>query len=318
MSKLTMQRGPAKAIEMTPEQEAAAADKLAKARANRKAKQQATAEPGPESQSPAKQQQAAAEALSAPESAGTPVPASDDIEDTLSELGIDEAPSMAMANDERQPTTQERYEVEHARWLAQELARLRARGAELGLTFPDGTSHKMMRRKIEDAEAAAYSETAELTGPLAYQAEAPADEDFEAAKAAFDEAQRTLNELQAEQAGMPGQIDDAIEASDYEQLKAHRQRANELPVAIEVATLDMLRLRLAYQQMKAARSRVTVKETRSKATEATDELKRLQAKQYETVNAAEMARSAHDENVIAVGQTQREIDRLMGEMRGRR
>jgi hypothetical protein len=116
---------------------------------------------------------------------------------------------------------------------------------------------------------------------------------------------------------MHGRIDEAIEASDFAQLQAHRQRASELPFAIEVARLDMLKLRLAYQQMKAARSRVAMKEARGASIEASEELKRLQARQYEAFNAAEMARSDHDENVISVGQTRRELDQVLADMRRR-
>jgi hypothetical protein len=313
---------------MTPEQEQAAAEKLATMRAARKAKAEGKAEQAPEP-TPAKtvaeqdtktapKADSPSEAPESTESDLTPVLASNGLESDLAALGIDEPLAEAPAqDDERQPTSRQMYEGDHARWVYQQTEELRERAKAVGLSFPEGTSHKLMRRKVEDAEGALASEQAEPNGPMAYQYEQPTDKDYEAARAAYDESQGKLNALQAELAGMPGRMDEAIETSDFAQLQAYRQRASELPFAIEVATLDMLKLRLAYQQMKAARSRVTVKEARSKATDATDELKRLQAKQYETFNAAEMARSNHAEDVISVGQTQRELDQMRTTMRGR-
>ena len=299
--------GPAKAVVMTAEQEQAAADKLAKARASRAARKAEEKAAAP------------SEAVATPQSDQTPAVASDGLEatPTLVEPGHDLPPAMADFDDGESDDTVARLKAEYATKQAQR-SDLEARATALGINGATGASLKYLISKVTELEQLRDAGTGELAGPMAYQADLPSDEDYEAAKVAYDTGQRKLNELSAELAGMPGRIDDAIEASDFAQLQAHRQRAAELPFAIEVARLDALKLRLAYQKMQAARSRVAMKEARGASTEASDEFKRLQVKMYEAANAAEAARSEHEEHVISVGQTQRELEQTLEAMRARK
>lgn len=280
--------GPAAAVPTTPEQEQLAATKLAKARKSRATRQAGTeATGGPERNAKA--------TTGASTPGDTAAPESERTEPQLTAGPTDLETYLAAA--------QAQTDAEHRT--------LMARAGELGLHFPKDISIKLLRRKVEDAEL----EARQLAEPLTPM-EGPSDAEYDAAQAVWHAASERFTALVTEQAGLPGRIEDAVASGDYPQVQALRQRRAELPFAIQTAELDAAKARLPFYQLRSARARIAKQQARAASASVHAEFEAFKQRTYEAANAASEAANAASDAARDVGATQRELDRLMAELRG--
>lgn len=287
--------GPAPAVQSSPEQERLAAEKLAKARehrAARKATQQAAAQ---------------TEAPGSPQTSDT---APTDATGPAAESPADsETPELQPAEPDADQAAAQAAE-------AKERADLMARADALGLhdrySFDAGTSLKILRRKIEDAAAETQAAERHEAAPAAV----PDDAEYQAARETWQEAEARHHALQAEYAGLPGRIEDAIASGDYPQVQELRQRRTVLPFAIQTAELDACKVKLGYYQLRVPRARAVKQEARMASAEVNEAFEAWKARTYEAASAAVEAAQASDDAVRDLGTIQRELDRLMAELAG--
>jgi len=284
---------------ITPEQEEAAARKLERSRALR-AEKRAKGElapigdNGPES----------ADTLATGKYASGPVE-TEALSASVSSENVEKVSGpLAVADDGM--TAAEQALAEATMALAAERADLMARASALHLeeryTYGADTSIKWLRSKVADAETDQRTERADAGAPPP-----PDDAAYHDAEQRYHDAQHRLTTLQAEQAGIQGQIQDAVASGDFGAVATLRARQAALPWLIEVAQLDAAKLAVPLAELRMALTRHQKKAARVATSERRAEIEKLQADLWAIVNGEAAADSEHADAVSNHGQA---LDRL--------
>jgi len=268
-------QGPAKAIEMTPEQEQAAAAKLERARAARaKRKAEQIAEPATVAEQPI---------------------------ETTAESQASERPRLPWQSD-GEPENDGPRLPDESTWPVDPES-----GARVS---PKLYALKQQERREVEARERGDEQPA---GKLAFTGNVGSDAEYEAAKRAYDAAEQEVRALLAEQAAFTGKMQDAIEQQDLATIKTLRERQRELPDLIFAARMGAAQAKLTYFQMRAARARIAKQEARAAAAKVSADFLYWQRKVGEAQSAAQSAEYTADDSVRDVGTVQRELDALKAE-----
>lgn len=291
----------------TPEREEAAARKVAAGRALR-AERRAKGELAPLAVDPADTVDLADLANNRPEPIETEAPQGRESDENAEQgLGDVATPDDGM-------TAAEQAQLEAARALEAERADLeqRAEAVNLGAqkNYGAGTSLKMLRRYVADAESEARSEQAADDAPPP-----PSDVEYDEADRRHGEASGRLHILQAELAGIQAGIDDAVASGDFGNVATLRARQSELPWLIEVAALDEARLDVPLSELRMARTRFQKKEARVAASKQLAALEKLKTEIWAIQNGGAAADSEHADAVIAHGAAMDRVRQLEAAMK---
>jgi hypothetical protein len=187
--------------------------------------------------------------------------------------------------------------------------------AAIAVTDPETGEkvHPKLLRRRQEQRAQAEAEARHAQAP---PETGPSDAEYDAAQAVWVAASERLTALVTEQAGLSGHIENAVASGYWPQVQALRQRKAELPFAIQTAELDAAKARLPFYQLRAARARIAKQQARAASASVHAEFEAFKQRTYEAANAAAEAATAADDAARDVGATQRELDRLMSELRG--
>lgn len=203
-------------------------------------------------------------------------------------------------------TEAELAQIEASKAAAAARADLMARADAINLrkvfNYGPDTSLKGLRRKVKDAETDQRTEQAAAEAPPP-----PDDAVYHDAQQRHHDANARLTALQAEQAGVQGQIEDAVATGDFATVATLRARQAELPWLVEVADVDAAKLAVPLSALRMARTRHQKKEARGATSERRAEIEKLQADLWAIVNGEAAADSEHADAVIAHGAA---LDRL--------
>lgn len=153
----------------------------------------------------------------------------------------------------------------------------------------------------------------EPAGKMAFLNKLASDDEYQAAKRAFEHAEAYQRQLEREQAGFGGQMQDAINSYELDRIGQLRARQRELPDLIFAAKMGTAEAGRAFAQLKAARERVAKGEARSNANNALAELRELEAKTREIQYAVTDAETRYSDAVAEVGAWNRQLDALKAE-----
>lgn len=289
----------------TPENEAVIAQKVAAGRAQR-AERRARGELAPIGESVVDQ----AETLVTGENPTGPVE-SEALSASVPSENADQGLGDVAAPDDGM-TPAELAQLEAAKALEAERADLMARAKAVNLQkgYGAGTSIKMLRRWVGDAESEQRSEQAADEAPPP-----PSDAAYDDAERRHSEARQRLHTLQSEQAGIQGQIDDAVSTGDFGTVATLRQRQAELPWLIEIADLDAARLAVPLSELRMARTRFQKKEARVAASKQLAALEKLKTEIWAIQNGGAAADSEHADAAIAHGAAMDRVRQLEAAMK---
>lgn len=211
-------------------------------------------------------------------------------------------------------TPAELAQLEAAKAMEAERADLMARAKAVNLgaqkNYDAHTSLKMLRRYVSDAESEQRSEQAADEAPPP-----PSDTAYDAAGQRYQDAYLRLHTLQSEQAGIQGQIDDAVATGDFGGVATLRQRQAALPWLIEIADLDAARLAVPLSELRMARTRFQKKAARMASSQRLEALKKLQDEIWAIRNAEAAADSEHADAVVLHGQALDRVRQLEAQMK---
>jgi hypothetical protein len=265
--------GPATAVQTTPAQDAAAAAKLERARAGR-AKRKADQAAGVTTEPVAESQS------QSPERERLPWHVEGE------RVDVDQSPDEPRTPDE-------------SRWPVD---------PETGARM----SPKLYARRQADRQATEATERgdAQPSGKVAYLNTVASDDEYQAAKSAYEQADASLRALLTEQAAFTGKMQDAIAVRDLDAIGKLRARQRKLPDLIFAARMGATQLKLSYFQMRAARARVAKQEARAAASKVSADFQEWQRRVNIAQSAAQTAAYESDDAVRDVGAVQRELDQL--------
>lgn len=273
---------PAQPITMTPEQEANAAAKVAKAREHRAARR-------------------AAGELAPPEPLATGTDAEITDADTAPEPlpwktgdgPLDTTPAPEVSADEAARTTmlfgQEAYIAKH------------------------GMSRKLVERKAREA---AELEASERNAAEAERAAPPLPtaEDVAKAKAAYEGAEALVAALRLELAGLPDKITDAVKTGQLARLPDLRQRQRALPDEIDAARVGAAQALIIDRQSTPPHAKAAYLAARRETAAMQEAFREWQAKVNASINVEADAQSTHREAILSLGAAMDALDVLIEEL----
>lgn len=286
---------------ITPEQEEAAARKLERSRALR-AEKRAAGELAPIGATPPE----SADTLATGENLTAPME-SEAVGSSVSSANLEKV-SQPLATSDEGMSEAEQAMAEATMALAAERADLEQRAEAVNLreryNYDAHTSIKGLRMKVADAELEAGHAARATADPMTM----PDDAEYQAAKLGYQRATANVNELQAVEAGLPGRVQDAVNAGDFAALAEARQRQSLIGAELEAGRFGALRAELAMQDawlplLKAERTIARVK-----GTEAAEAIRKAQQDAYEAMAGANDADTRYSEVRAARGDTLFRID----------